>query len=163
MLELQYKIQRALRFIDSLSGKERETLQNICFEIQRAQAALNAAAESYLQRCMLECRGICCKNININDVVTQLDLVYILSMKAASSGQIIELAESEKLFSADCLFLKDGQGPCFFPANVKPERCMMTFCENTRPIRRELKAIRSKFNKLSRFTPFKRPFLWIHF
>lgn len=163
MLELQYKIKKALRFIDSLSGKERETLQNICFEIQRAQAALNVEAVSYFQRCMFECRGICCKNINVKDVVTQLDLVYILSMKGASSNQILQFAKSEKLFSADCLFLKDGQGPCIFPADVKPERCIMTFCGNTRPIRRELKAIRSKFNKLSRFTKFKRPFLWIRF
>lgn len=162
-MELQYKIQKALRFIDSLSGKEREALQNICFEIQRAQAALNAAAVSYFQRCMLECRGVCCKNIHVNDVVTQLDLVYVLSMKEVSSDQILEFATSEKLFSADCLFLKDGQGPCFFPANIKPERCIITFCGETRPIRRELKAIRSKFNKLSRFTRFKRPFIWIRF
>lgn len=162
-MELQYKIQKALRFIDSLSGKERETLQNICSDIQRAQAALNAAAVSYFQRCLGECRGICCKNINVNDVVTQLDLVYILSMIGASSDQIFELAESEKLFSADCLFLKDGQGPCFFPADIKPERCIITFCEETRPIRRELKAIRSKFSKLSRFAQFKRPFFWVRF
>jgi hypothetical protein len=160
-MELQYKIQRALRFIDRLSGKERETLRNICFEIQSAQAALNAAAVSYFQRCLGECRGICCKNINVNDVVTLLDLVYILSMKGASSDQIFELAESEELFSADCLFLRDGQGPCFFPADIKPERCIITFCGETRPIRKELKAIRSKFSKLSRFTKSKRPFLWI--
>lgn len=162
-MELRNKILKAKRFIDSLAGDEKKTLLRICGDIQGAQDALNTEARSYFNACIRSCRGICCRNIHVNDVVTQLDLIYVLSMKKKMADQVLRCAGSENLFSADCLFLEKRVGPCIFPANVKPERCIITFCGETRPIGREIKRVRSKFSKLSRFTKIKRPFLWIRF
>jgi hypothetical protein len=162
-MELHNKIVKAQHFIESLSEDENRSLLRICRDIQRAQDALNTGASSFFNACMGSCRGICCRNINVNDVVTKLDLIYVLSMKNKMSDQIIKCAGAESLFTADCLFLEKGLGPCILPTNVKPERCIITFCGETRPIRREIKAVRSKFSKLSRFSKIKRPFLWIRF
>lgn len=162
-MELHHKIVKAQRIIESLKGKEEKTLLQICHDIQCAQDALNTGACSFFNACIQSCRGICCRNINVNDVVTDLDLIYVLSMKKKMADQVIRCAGSETLYTADCLFLNKGIGPCIFPANVKPERCIITFCGETRPIRREIKAVRSNFSKLSRYTKIKRPFLWVRF
>lgn len=162
-MELHNKIVKAQHFIESLSTDEKKALLRICRDIQRSQDALNTGARSFFNACIGSCQGICCKNINVNDVVTQLDLIYVLSMKKKMTGKVTQCAGLESLYTADCLFLEKGIGPCIFPANVKPERCIITFCGETRPIRREIKAVRSRFSKLSRFAKIKRPFLWIRF
>lgn len=162
-MELYNKIVKAQHFIESLSADEKKALLRICRDIQCAQDVLNTGARSYFNACIGSCQGICCRNININDVVTHLDLIYVLYMQKKMVDQVTQCAMSESLYTEDCLFLGKGIGPCIFPANVKPERCIITFCGETGPIRREIKAVRSKFNKLSRFTKIKRPFLWIRF
>jgi hypothetical protein len=162
-MELQKKIEKAQVIIDSFSGEDRTKLLDICHEIKSAQDDLNREAEDYFKDCMQRCQGICCRNICINDVVTQLDLVYILAINKQISARVHACAQAEALFSADCLFLQNGQGPCLFSANIKPERCIITFCGEIRPIKKEIKAVRSKFSKLSRYTKIKRPFLWMRF
>jgi hypothetical protein len=74
---------------------------------------------------------------------------------------MLDNARRERLFSADCLFLMEEKGPCLFHPSVKPERCIITFCEDTSPIRREIRSVRSAFSKLSRYTKLRRPFFWI--
>ncbi len=162
-MELQKKIEKARAIIDSLCVRDRVRLLDICDEIKHAQQELNREAADHFNDCMQRCRGICCRNICINDVVTQLDLIYILAIEKDVLEQVCTCAQAETLFSADCLFLQNRLGPCLFAADSKPERCIITFCGETRPIRKEIKAVRSKFSKLSRFTKIKRPFLWIRF
>jgi hypothetical protein len=162
-MELQNKIQKAQVIIDSFSGEDRTRLLDICHEIKSAQDDLNREAADYFKDCMQRCQGICCRNICINDVVTLLDLIYIFALNKEIFAQVHTCAQAETLFAADCLFLQHGLGPCLFSANIKPERCIITFCGETRPIKKEIKAVRSKFNKLSRYTKVKRPFLWVRF
>jgi hypothetical protein len=162
-MEFQKKIQKAQVIIDSFSGEDRTRLLDICNEIKRAQDDLNREAKDYFNDCMQRCQGICCRNIGINDVVTLLDLIYILAINKKITARVHTCAQAETLFPADCLFLQNGQGPCLFSANSKPERCIITFCGEVRPIRKEIRAVRSKFNKLSRYTKIKRPFLWVRF
>ena len=162
-MELNHKIIKARSIIDSFTGEERARLLGICLEIREAQDALNAEAQSFFKDCAERCRGICCRNILVNDVVTLLDLIYILAIQKEIAPQVETCAQAETLFTADCLFLRNGTGPCVFQANIKPERCIITFCRDIRPIRREIKAVRSKFSKLSRYTKIRRPFLWIGF
>lgn len=162
-MELEKKIQKAQSIRDSFIGVEHTRLMNLCFQIQKAQDALNREARDFFKDCMERCQGICCRNICINDVVTLLDLIYILSLDKAVAAQIHKCAQAETLFTADCLFLQDGAGPCIFAANIKPERCIITFCTDTQPIKREIKTVRSKFSKLMYYTMIRRPLLWISF
>jgi hypothetical protein len=160
-MELGKKIQRAQAIIRSFDGTRRARLLAICLEIQRAQAALNQAAEPFFEVCIEQCKGLCCRNICINEVITQLDLIYILTLHKEIVGQMEKCARAETLFSADCLFLQNRKGPCIFGPDAKPERCIITFCQDTRPIKAQIKTVRSKFSKLSRYTLFQRPFLGI--
>jgi hypothetical protein len=160
-MELGKKIQRAQIIIQSFDGEQRTRLLNICGQIQNAQVALNLAADTLLRDCAERCKGLCCRNICINDVITQLDLIYILSLQKEIAAQVEKCAQAETLFSADCLFLQDGTGPCIFAADSKPERCIITFCQDTHPLRSEIKAVRSGFSRLSRYTRLHRPLFGI--
>lgn len=162
-MELEKKIIQAHRIVKSLTGQDAVKLHRICYGIQCAQNDLIRSADPFFEICMKKCKGICCKNLNINDVVNLLDLIYILAMNIDLLSKVTECSKLESIYTADCPFLKDGIGPCLFTENVKPERCILSFCSETHPIRREIKAVRSNFNKLSRFTKIKRPFLWILF
>jgi hypothetical protein len=155
-MELGKKIQKAQTIIHSFEGTHRTRLLDICVEIQHAQAALNLAADTFFQECAERCKGLCCRNICINDVITQLDLIYMLSLHEEIFPQVENCAQAETLFSADCLFLQNGTGPCIFTADAKPERCIITFCQDTRPISSEIKAVRSGFSKLSRYIRLRR-------
>ena len=160
-MELRKKIQRAQTIIHSFDGARRAKLLALCLEIQHAQAALNLAAEPFFEACIGRCKGLCCRNICINDVITQLDLIYILALHEEIAGQMEKCAQAETLFSADCLFLHNGTGPCIFSPDAKPERCIVTFCQDTRPIKAHIRTVRSTFSKLSRYTRFRRPLLGI--
>jgi len=162
-MELENKIDKAHRFIDSLNAAQLKDLQRICRDIMVSQDDLNVQAAEYFKRCMRACEGICCKNINVNDVVTQLDLIYVLAMGNHSATRVQACAALESLYTADCPFLANRVGPCIFPPNIKPERCIITFCGETRPIRKAIKVVRSGFSKLSRYSKIKRPFLWVRF
>lgn len=159
-MELGKKIQRAQTIVHRFDGAQRERLLDICVEIQRAQAALNLAAEPLFRACMEQCQGLCCKNICVNDVITRLDLIYILALHEGITDRIEKCAQAETLFPADCLFLQSGIGPCIFAPDTKPERCIITFCQETHPIKVHIRAVRSGFSRLSRYIRFRRPFFW---
>ncbi len=162
-MESENKIRRAQEIVKSFKGEEREKLRSISLEIQSAQDNLNSVAGHYFDVCMRSCKGKCCKNILTRDIITLLDYIFILSLDNSVFAQILECAKKESLFTADCFFLAEGIGPCFFGSNLKPERCIITFCYDEHEIRKEIKAVRSKFSKLSRFILFRRPLMWLGF
>ncbi|MEJ2037857.1 MAG: hypothetical protein P8X55_02845 [Desulfosarcinaceae bacterium] len=92
-----------------------------------------------------------------------LDLVFILVLDHSIYSRILRAARQEGLYSADCLFLKDRVGPCMFQDTIKPERCIVTFCQDSQPLRSEIKAIRSGFSRLYRFVVLRRPLIWYGF
>ena len=160
---IQYKINKAEAIINSFCGEELKALERACSEIQSAQDQLIKEAEDHFRLCMNSCKGICCRNINPNEIITLLDFVYILSIDKTNIAQILECSKKETLFSSNCIFLKNDIGPCIFPYNLKPEKCIITFCSDTRTIRKEIKLVRSKFSRLSRFVKYKRPLMWFGF
>ena len=160
-MQILYAIEKAGRLIDRMTGPQRQALLAICGEIQVAQQRLNHAAKPYFLHCIRQCEGICCKNIHINEIVNILDFIYILTLAPDLQPVLKQLATKEGLFSADCFFLQDGVGPCVFPPDIKPERCILTFCSDTTPINRDIKWVRSRFSRLSRYTTLRRPFFWI--
>ena len=61
------------------------------------------------------------------------------------------------MYSADCIFLQNGTGPCMFPEGVRPEVCVTTFCGNHRYVRKEISRLKRKFFKLDAFIRLRRP------
>jgi hypothetical protein len=157
---MRHTILKAERLVRSLSGRRRRRLEEICLEIQQAEAILVAHAQPHFDACMWHCSGLCCRNIYIDQIVNLLDLVYILVLAPDRIGLLTACAEKQGLFSADCIFLENGVGPCSFGMNLKPERCIITFCSDTNAIRQEIRAVQRGFGKLQRFLMLNCPVRW---
>jgi hypothetical protein len=99
----------------------------------------------------------------LDTIITLLDFVFILSLDGGIKTDLLNAAKNESLFSADCIFLRHQVGPCIFAPTIKPERCIITFCTDCRPLNPEIKAIRAAFSRLYRFLVLRRPFIWFGF
>ena len=150
-MSLRYKFKKAGQILSALSPDERTTLEKICSDIQHAENHLLKAARVILDDCGRRCQGLCCRNIHIDDIMTLLDCVHILATAPTIETQINEALTKEGLHSADCIFLKDGIGPCIFPAPSRPEKCIVSFCHGDGIVANEIRQVRTRFNRLAWF------------
>jgi hypothetical protein len=162
-MSLRYKFRKAGKIIQGLRPEERVTLGNICCDIQQAEKDLLKAAEDILNDCGKRCRGLCCRNIHIDDIMTLLDCVHILATVPRIQADVDEALTREALHSADCIFLKNGSGPCIFPAEARPEKCILSFCHGDGIVASEMRHVRKRFNRLARFIQFQKPRAVIRF
>ena len=153
---LRHSFTSARRRIAALDGEERETLLAVCRDIRHAQEALTEKAAPLLASCMA-CQGLCCRNIHPADIITEWDLVYILAMAPQIEAAMAVCLAREGFFPADCIFLENGTGPCLFPDNLRPERCIISFCRVEPSVEKEIGRVMSGFSRLIRFFMF-RPF-----
>jgi len=142
---------QAEKFIRRLDPQERETLRKICADIQETEYRFLDAASREMDQCYSGCRGLCCRNINLDAIITEVDCVYIRTIEPSMREAIDSCLRRETMFPADCIFLRNGEGPCIFPAASRPKVCLNTFCTDTTPIRREMRLLSSRFGRLSRF------------
>lgn len=154
---LRYKFIKAQGIIERSGDKDLIAIKDVCEEIQRAQNKLLDEAKDVLKYCNDRCRGLCCRNIYPDDIITLADFVYILAMKSSVRDEISECLKKETLFSSSCIFLKRGEGPCIFPSDLRPEMCITSFCGGDTTIRKEINMVGSKFNKLIRFILLRKP------
>jgi hypothetical protein len=114
--------------------------------------------------CLRGCEGLCCRRIALDDITGLSDFIYLLGSQPSLLPVIRDcLKKEDPLFAADCIFLKDGKGPCILPANTRPEVCITTFCSSCQAIRKEIAAVKWRFFKLSAFIHlhrFKRLVRW---
>lgn len=151
-MSLAYKFRRAERILKQLAPVDQERLLDICQQISGAQTALVAAAGQQMERCIHRCEGLCCRNIELDPIISHWDLVFILTLAPQIRSWIHDcLHREDPLYRSDCIFLREGKGPCLFPENLRPEVCVATFCQNDRPIRREIRQVRRRFFHLSVF------------
>lgn len=151
------EFKRAVKLIDQMNDGELEKMREICREIQLAQDGLMKKADKAMERCKHDCQGLCCKNIELEDIIEYHDFVYILALRNSIRKVASECLKKETLFRSDCVFLKDGKGPCVFPQGVRPKICVMTFCGDTRDIKKEIARVGTGFGKLYRFVWLQKP------
>lgn len=159
-MRIRYSITKADRLIRSVSGRARQQLGAICRGIQLAEDALVAGARPHFEVCMRQCGGLCCRNIYVDQIINSLDFIYVLCLAPDRFNSLIRRAEQQSLFSADCMFLENGVGPCSFGMNLKPERCIIAFCSDTETIRGEIRAVQQGFAKLQQFLMLRYPLHW---
>ena len=151
-MSLKTKFRKAERLCEQMRSEDPNGLRRICSQIRIAQAALLASARQQMERCLSRCGGICCRNIELDPIISHWDLMLILSLAPQIRSRMCEcLRREDPLFRTDCVFLTDGIGPCIFPDNLRPEVCVTTFCQNDRPIRSEIRRVKRKFFLLSCF------------
>jgi hypothetical protein len=151
---LRHSFKSARKRIDLLDGEERESLLAVCRDIRQAQKVLTEKAAPLLANCMA-CQGLCCRNIHPADIITEWDLVYILAMAPQIEAAMAVCLAREAFFPADCIFLENGTGPCLFPDNLRPERCVISFCRVEPSVQDEIGRVMSGFSRLIRFFMFR--------
>jgi len=154
---INYKFRKAEEIIRESDPDDLKKLGGICQEIQIAEEELLRASQKLMEKCRDGCEGLCCRNIQLDDIITLSDFVYILMVEDQVKETARACLEKESMFSADCIFLKNGKGPCLFPVNARPEKCIVTFCADETPIRKEIRRLASNFDKLSRFILLRKP------
>ncbi len=156
-MSLQYKFRQATRFVDGLSPDDYGILKNICIEIQGTENRLRKRAEDLLQRCYSACEGLCCRNLDLDAVISKEDFVYLLTNAGELRDTIAACLQNEPaFFTFDCVFLKNGIGPCIFPPDVRPLTCLVTFCDDETSVKKEITQVKKKFLKLYWFIFFRR-------
>ncbi len=156
-MSLTHAFNSADRVIRQLDPGLRSDLDACCRDIRRAEERLNAAAATALTRCLGACRGICCRNLQLDAVIAAADFVYILASQPALHGRMADcLGREAPLFTCDCVFLEDGTGPCIFPPHLRPEVCITSFCRTEPALEAECAAVRRSFRRLGRLVRFRR-------
>ena len=150
-MALNKKFRAALKIIDNLTPRESSAAVRICEDIRRSEERLSLSGRGVCQKGMCKAQGLCCRNIDLDEIIQIWDFVYIF----LSDGSLIEPAaerlKHEGLFAADCLFLENGVGPCFFPESLRPEVCITAFCGDDWPVRLEVRKVQDGFARLSGF------------
>ncbi len=152
---LRYNLEKAAGMIHGLDAGEVKDFLGICRTIQLAEGALQEKAAPILLKCMKKCRGLCCRNIQPDNIITLWDFIYILALEPDLKKQMARCIEKQSLFTADCIFLRDGKGPCLFPSDLRPERCIISFCSVEGTIGKEIGMVNTAFNRLVRFFMFR--------
>ena len=156
-MSLAYKYRKAKKTLDRLDGSDLETLQGICREIRDAENRLKREGREAFRYCHEQCRGLCCRNIQPDDIITQLDLLYALALCPGLRRIIPPCLHNESLLTADCIFLAGGEGPCIFPSGLMPEKCIASFCADAPAVKKGVRRVRSKFSKLAGFLRWRVP------
>ncbi|MBC2711484.1 MAG: hypothetical protein HGJ94_10975 [Desulfosarcina sp.] len=152
---LNHSFKTARKKIVALDADEREVVMAICRDIYQAQVRLTENARPILERCMSNCRGLCCRNIHPADIITEWDLLYILVMAPQMEEAMAACLKRERFFPSDCIFLENGTGPCLFPDNLRPERCIISFCRVEPSVEKEIGRVMGGFSRLIRFFLFR--------
>ena len=151
-MSLGYKLRRAGRQLENLTPHETRDLERLLRAVYRAETDLLARAAILMDRCIGGCRGLCCRNVAIDEIIGFADLVYILGKRPDLRDRLASRLTVERpFFTVDCPFLENGQGPCILPEAVRPEVCITTFCADTGPVRREIAQVKRAFMRLNWF------------
>ena len=155
---LQKKFQKAVAIVGRMRPDEVSQLKKICREIQVAEERLLAASTELIQRCTQSCEGLCCRNLKSGQIIDIYDFVFILTAAPGMKAQIRKRVGHQPLdFTADCVFLENGAGPCIFPFNTRPEVCITSFCGREEQIGTEIRQVTRRFAALRRFVLFQKP------
>lgn len=156
-MEVQNKVKRARATLDRLTRDELDALEKICLDIRDAQEKLLEKSAETMTRCLTACEGLCCRNVQLGAIVSYWDFIYILTMAGEIRDSLRKCLTLEEPFAPrDCIFLKNGQGPCIFPQAVRPETCIVSFCTDEPALRKEIADVKKAFFKLQWHLRFSR-------
>lgn len=149
-MSLNHTYQRAVNTVDALPADGRDRIVHLCGEIRQAQQHLLRSAAPLMTRCIRQCQGLCCRNILEESLIHFWDFFYILVAEGTPRETIARhLTREDSLFPSDCIFLENGVGPCIFPPDVRPERCLTAFCFDADPVRKEIARVKLSFHRLA--------------
>lgn len=156
-MSLRHSYHQAAKILRRWPSESRPLLAYLCRQIQDAERKLNAAAALRLSRCLQDCQGLCCRNLQLEAVFGISDFAYILAMEPQLDARMGECVRHENpLFTANCPFLARGVGPCIFPPDLRPEVCITSFCRGDDALRAEIRRVKRGFWKLGLLVYFRK-------
>jgi hypothetical protein len=159
---LAYTLKKAEALAAGLNTAEKRALVSLCEEIHTAETALLQAAKETLAGCLERCEGLCCRNVELEAIIGFADLLYLLVSGGASAATMAgRLRRQPPFFTSNCVFLREGKGPCIFPIDVRPETCITTFCTGEDTIRKEIRDVKRRFLRLNAFIFWHRARGWL--
>ena len=150
-MSLTYKYHKAQAIISGLNAEELRALRVICDKIQQAEKQLKSVAKDAFTYCYNRCQGLCCRNIQPDTILTLQDFIYALALDSSLGEKIEKYLKNESLYTSNCIFLANGEGPCLFSPYLMPETCINSFCSDHPGVNREIRHVRSRFSQLARF------------
>ena len=145
----RYLFEKAIKICQNFSPQDRDLVRNRCNVIQDAQEKLVAAAETAMFHCIERCRGICCRNLDIDTIFSLWDFIFILTLAPQLKDEMQErLDHHTALYLSPCPFLKDAVGPCIVPDGMKAQICVITFCTNDETLKKPIHLVNLNFYKL---------------
>jgi hypothetical protein len=148
-MSLRYKFEKANRIIEQLDPNDRKHLHQRCEAVRAAEIVLQDSAGRLLKICNTKCKGLCCRNIDADMVITLEDMIFALTVDPSIAPAIEDMLRKEAgLFRPNCIFLKDEVGPCLFRPDGRPEMCITSFCFSETGLNREITRVRWSFFKL---------------
>ena len=138
-----------MNILNAASFDRKTALESACVRIAASQKALIRRAESEMIYCTETCRGLCCRNLDLDTIFSLWDFICILVIKPDMAACISEQLEEMDLHSpAPCPFLQNRKGPCIFPPSLKPQLCVVTFCGSEERIKEEIRQVNRDFYRL---------------
>jgi len=145
----RYLFEKAVKISQNLLPCDKIIVRKMCNTIQKSQENLIRAAEVAMFNCQMQCKGICCKSLDIDSVFSLWDFIFILTLKPGMKEEIQNRLDAHtSIYLSNCPFLENGQGPCIFPDGIKAQICAITFCSNDEKIKKPARAVTWKFYKL---------------
>ncbi|THB76705.1 MAG: hypothetical protein D3926_16980 [Desulfobacteraceae bacterium] len=145
----EYDFEKAVSILHQLTPGSHERLKVKCLSLRQAQETLLSAAGDAMHRCLEQCRGICCQNLDIDSIFSVMDFVYILTMIPQMEMEIrSRFNANQSIYRSACPFLIDQEGPCIFPNGIKAQECVITFCTNDDRIKPFIRKVNTEFFNL---------------
>lgn len=149
---LSHRYTWARQFLQRMSPSGRDELLTICRKIELAEKQLQLASVKIMQDCLSRCEGICCRNLDVRAIIGRYDFLLLATLHPELDARMTHhLAAEDPIFTQNCIFLTNGEGPCIFPEHARPQVCLTTFCQSERPIKNELQQVHQSFRQLQRF------------
>ncbi len=146
---IRYLFSKALKICSSLSEHERDIVANRCLQIQDCQKKLLSSAQKAMHRCINICQGLCCRNLDLDNIFSLWDFIFILTLMPEYEHDIQKCLDRSALqYPAPCPFLKDNRGPCIFPDGVRAQICAITFCSEDKELKNPVQSVNLNFYKL---------------
>ena len=145
----RYLFEKAVKISNSLSPAEKASVLRLCQAIQTSQQDLIAMANVAMHHCLYRCRGICCKNLDIDSIFSLWDFIFILMLRPDLKDEMRNrLNAHTSLYLSPCPFLIDHTGPCIFPDGIKAQICVITFCTNDEDSKKPIQQVNLNFYRL---------------
>ena len=77
----RYLFEKAVKISQNFSASDKTSVLNLCKNIQKSQKELIGAADAAMLHCLEQCKGRCCKSLDIDSIFSLWDFIFIVMLQ----------------------------------------------------------------------------------